>query len=325
MSPLPFGLFILILHCLISPILANDSEIFVTTTLKDFTARIVQGWSSGGGERWTVQSDSNHPFAGREFGSADRWSLKGTQIFGSGYPYGIVDTSTIAGRPFPYGLWPIYWGNNITGSDEYGAALDGLRPGGQLVTIPLKTQTQYYNVTDDEAYYLIGDRDSVLFMMISLVTSCHVTPAWPSKFDPGSLNSTIKLENVIQYYRASSFALVYPHYNNTAALGNKNTESTESTPLPDVVVYSSFRRCIDDVIMDALAIMNEPPFIESLGSKLGWVFGILGIPILWVLWCLYIYFIESVRRVRRNAQTRRTQRQAALDARKETLAYENYP
>jgi hypothetical protein len=178
--------------------------------LKAFDARIVQGWSGGGCEIWTIQTDSNHPFAGREFGSADRSTLKGTQIFESGYPYGNVDNSTIAGRPFPYGLWPIYWGNNITGSDEYGAALDGLRPGGQLATIPLKTQTQYYNVTDGETYYLIGDRDSVLFMMISLVTSCHVAPTWPSKFDPGSPNSIFKPESVIQYYRASSFALVYP-------------------------------------------------------------------------------------------------------------------
>jgi hypothetical protein len=276
-----------------------------------------------------VQSDSNHPFAGREFGSSGRGTLKGTQIFGSGYPYGNTDNSTIAGQPFPYGLWPIYWGDNITGSDEYGAALGGLRPGGQLVTIPLKTQTQYYNVTDEETYYLIGDRDSVLFMMISLVTSCHVTPAWPSKFNPGSPNSTVKIESVIQYYRASSFALVYLQYNNTAALGNRNTESTESTPLPDVVVYSSFRHCIDDVIMDALAIMDQASDEGSLGGILGPIFGTLGIPILlglgYLFLCLYCYLVEPLRRARRNAAVKRARRQAALDARKATLTYENFP
>jgi hypothetical protein len=329
MTLLSLGLAALILHWVIRPISANSPQIFVTTTLMDFDAQIVAGWSGGGGDNCTIHNDSNNPFAGREFGGADRSTLKGTQIFGSGYPYGNVDNSTIAGRPFPYGLWPIYWGNNITGSDEYGAALDALRPGGQLATIPLQTQTQYYNITDDETYYLIGDRDSVLFMMISLVTSCQVTPAWPTSFNPGSPNSTVKIENVIQYYRASSFALVYPQYSNTAALRNNNTESTESTPLPDVVVYSTFRRCLDDVIMNALGIMDQPPHYHDLGDILGWVFGVFGIPILYFLWCLYRCSyncaVGSVRTSGANAIARLRREQAALDARKASLAYENYP
>jgi hypothetical protein len=168
-------------------------------------------------------------------------------------------------------------------------------------------------------------------MMISLVTWCHATPAWPSKFNPNSPNSTIRIENVIQYYRASSFALVYPGYNNTSALGNNNTESKESTPLPDVVLYSQFRRCLDDTIMDALAIMNQPPGWDqdSLGNTLGWVFGVFGIPILVLLWFTFYGIIGCINGMARDARYRRTRKQAALAAQKAarqtSLAYENYP
>lgn len=330
MGSLPLVLITLLIHLISHQVHANDPQIFVTTALVNFDARIVQAWSGGGGDRWTITNDSNYPFAGREFGAADRWTLKGTQTFGSGYPYGNVDNSTIAGRPFPYGLWPLYWGNNITGSDEYGPALDGIRPGGQLVTIPLKTEDGTFNITEGEMYHIIGDRDSATFMMISLVTSCHVTPAWPSKFDPTSPNSTVKMENVVHYYRASSFALASPGYNNTFAHGNTNTESTESTPITDNMLYSEFHKCLDDVILNALPIMNWPPEpSNTLGDTMGIVFGILGIPILvgigWVAIGIYA-LISDYRRNSRNRKIYAQQdREAQLAARKEALKYEQFP
>ena len=89
---------------------------------------------SGGGANWTISNDTSHPFAGREFGGGTRSDMRGTRVFGSGYTYGVNDTSTLAGRAFPYGVWPLYWGDGFMGTDEYGSVLDVIRPGGQLAT-----------------------------------------------------------------------------------------------------------------------------------------------------------------------------------------------
>ncbi|KIM29303.1 hypothetical protein M408DRAFT_23078 [Serendipita vermifera MAFF 305830] len=238
----------------------------------------------------------------------DDWQRLKPSIYWTGYPYGNVDSTTIAGRPFPYGLWPLYWGNNITGSDEYGPALDGVRPGGQLVTVPLKTEDGTYNITEGEMYHIIGDRDSAIFMMISLVTSCHITPAWPIRFDPTASNSTVKMENVIQYYRASSFALAFLGYNNSFARGSTNTESTENTPIPDTIRYSKFHKCLDDVIVDALTIMNGGPVP---GGTMAIVLGVLGALIPVVLVAMIAMRLSTIR-----------QRKAI---RTEALNYERFP
>ncbi|KAG8761984.1 hypothetical protein FRC15_008735, partial [Serendipita sp. 397] len=181
-------------------------QVRITTTFTNFHARIMDHWGGGGGEFDWISLYSNHPFKGRTFGGAKRKEIRGTRAFGSGYPYGAGNQSTVAGRPFPFGVWPLYWDQNFMNSSEYGSQYDAIRPGGFLAYVPLRTTQPYFNVTDSEIYYAIGDQESLLFIMISYVTSCHVVPAWPSRFDPTSTNSTVKLENVIQYFRASSFA-----------------------------------------------------------------------------------------------------------------------
>ena len=318
---LPFGILALILDSNIHQSRANTPQIFVTSSLVKFNARIVQRSSNGGGDRWNITDDTNHPFAGRQFGGAERSDLNGTQIFGSGYPYGNENRTTIAGRPFPFGLWPIYWGNDTIGSDEYGPALDGMRPGGQLVTIPLTPQTGAYNLTGEEIYYIIGDRDSALFMMISLVTSCRVKPAWPSKFVPNSANSTIGIQNIIKYYRASSFALAFRGYNNQFVIGNADTESTTSTPLPDGIVDSNFRQCLDDVIFTALAIMNTSPGEYLVLSDKICLVVFSGIPA-WVFTCFCICKERKRSKAKRSAEQIRQQERMARQA---ALAYERYP
>lgn len=74
---------------------------------------------------------------------------------------------------------------------------------------------------------MIGDKESLTFMMADLVDWCAVIPQWPRKFNPAAANST-KPENVIQYYRASSFALVFSGYNNTFALASSNPTTTQT-------------------------------------------------------------------------------------------------
>jgi hypothetical protein len=317
----PFGILVLILYSIIHQTRANTPQIFVTNSLVKFDAQIVERSANGGEDRWDISYDTNHPFAGRQFGGAERSDLNGTQIFGSGYPYGNKNKTTIAGRPFPFGLWPIYWDNNTMGSDEYGPALDGIRPGGQLVTIPLIPQMGAYNLTGEEIYYILGDRDSALFMMISLVTSCNVKPAWPSKFAPHSANSTIGIVNITKYYRASSFALAFRGYNNQFAAGNQDTESTTNTPLPDIVVDSKFRQCLDNVIFTELAIMGTLPMGDLPFSDKVCIIVFSAIPT-WVCTCYYICRerkrSEAKKRIAEQIRQGSAARQAAL-------AYESYP
>jgi hypothetical protein len=241
------------------PYASDNPRFLIHTTFNSFNDREMVSWSAGGGSGATISNDSSHPFAWRAIGNGTRADIRGTRAFGSGYPYGATNYSTIAGRPFPFGSWPLYWPNNLMGSDEYGPELDLIRPGGQLVVTPVTSDISYWNLT--ETYYTIGDRDSSVAMMNSLVTWCDALPAWPALFNP-SANTTsstttpnIQVQNVIQYYRASSFALAYTNYTNAFAL-NATAEGTESTSLPDIVLASSFRICIDGVIANALPILD---------------------------------------------------------------------
>ncbi|KAG8817708.1 hypothetical protein FRC19_011186 [Serendipita sp. 401] len=274
----------------------NKPQVRVTTTFKDFDARIMDYWGGGGG-KWAEVS-GGHPFAGRTFGGAKREEVRGTRAFGSGYPYGADNQSTLAGRPFPFGVWPLYWDQNFMDADEYGPQYDAVRPGGFIAYVPLRTTKEYFNVTEDEVYYAIGDRESLLPLMISYVTWCHVNPAWPSKLDPSSPNATIKLENVIQYFRGSSLALASPTYNNTFAR-TPNSEMQESTPPPEFVEYSTFRKCVDSVTEKALAIVNKVPtekavdtFVSTLPG-IGWILGCVAILLL--AWTYH--FLQSMREV----------------------------
>lgn len=303
----------------------NNPQIRVTTSFVNFDARIMDQWSNGGGARWVIGNDSYHPFQGRSFGGADRGAIRGTQAYGSGYAYGDDDHSTVAGRGFPFGTWPIYWGENFMGSDEYGPQLDTARPGGQIVTIPIKPQPSWQDTRANETYYAIGDRDSIMGIMVSLVTWCSAEPAWPSKFNPTSPNSTVRIENVIQYYRASSFALASPDYNNTLARSSA-TNSTESTPLPQWMADSPFRECLDGVVANALMIMNQPPKKgTTLAMTLRIVFGILGFPIIALFAWAIVGIWKCHKNARQNALQRKSRRQEAINKRKAALMYEEYP
>ncbi|KAG8811449.1 hypothetical protein FRC17_002449 [Serendipita sp. 399] len=334
----------------------NKPQVRVTTTFADFHARIMDQWGDGGGKFVKISSNSHHPFQGRTFGGAKRKEIRGTRAFGSGYPYGANDTTTVSGRPFPFGTWPLWWDQNLMGSDEYGPRLDAIRPGGMLVTVPLRTTTGYFNVTNDEVYHVVGDKESVSLLMISYVTWCHITPAWPSRFDPTRPNSTVRLENVVRYYRASSFAISSPNYNNTFSRSSLS-DSTESTPLPPLIEYSPFLKCIDDVTFNALAILNRPPgptplgkFVQALayghiyfiGAALGvlYVVGLLLAGTLIcsrnLLWSCLECLGEVPMAIHRRREAKKAQRkarkeaaarakEAAARAREVSLAYERYP
>lgn len=236
-----------------------------------FDTRIMSAWSGGGGPIWQFGDDYLPPFRQRQYGSGDRKTIYGSRAYGSGYPYGVADTSNVRGRPFPYGSWPLYWSGGYMGGDEYaGDAIEAQRPGGSLVVVAVSTtDTEKWNVTTEETYWMVGDRDSTLSIMASMVDWCHATPRWPVLFDPSTTTSTdaapaLAPQNILQYYRASSFALAHPGYNNSfAILSSSTTPNTElthdqSTPLNDTQIYSPFLRCINETIADALPILDKP-------------------------------------------------------------------
>ncbi|KAG8820423.1 hypothetical protein FRC19_008877 [Serendipita sp. 401] len=329
MSPPSIFTLLILINSLVSTSSAsyvfNKPQIQITTTLSSFQTRIMDQWGAGGGKFAKIPKDSQHPFENRTFGAAKRSEIRGTAAFGSGYPYGVTNQTTLSGRPFPFGVWPLYWGHNHMGADEYGPQLDAVRPGGFVAQVPLRTTTEHFEVADDEVYYAIGDRESLLLLMISYVTWCHVTPAWPSRFEPTSENSTVKLENVIQYFRASSFALATSVYNNTfASISN----SVESSPLPQYVQFSAFRHCIENVTINALAIANDPDKMGPLETFI-LVMGIGGWGICLISLSLLVTLIEKLIEVRPTIQRKiwgRYRHRAQIRRDRETeMRYERYP
>ncbi|KAG8753723.1 hypothetical protein FRC14_005779 [Serendipita sp. 396] len=261
----------------------------------------VSSWSDGGGPRAKINAngaDLLNPFAGREYAGGGRWDILGTRAYGSGYPYGAPDVTTIKGRPFPHAMWPISWGPEYLGGEEYwGDDLDLLRPGGAVGTINVLTKdtSKWPNVGSDEVYTMIGDKESLTFMISDLVRVCHAAPATPRKFDPTTAGTNLaqpRPENVVQYYRSSSFALAYPKYNNTFALPSSNlTTNHESVPLPGSIINSPFLRCINDTIRASLPLMDafaSPKKKHSPGAIAGIVIGSVGGPILLFLCCVVL-------------------------------------
>ncbi|CCA75195.1 hypothetical protein PIIN_09179 [Serendipita indica DSM 11827] len=234
----------------------NKPQVRVTTSFVNFYARIMDQWGDGGGKTWVISSDSSHPFVGRQFGGAKRTSIRGTNAFGSGYPYGVNDASTVAGRPFPFGVWPLWWPDDFMGSDEVGPHLDGIRPGGHISIVELKANKEEWSKSNDETFFALGDSQSLLSTLVSYVTWCHTSRVWPVRFDPRLQNATVKLENVLRYYRAGSFALAHPTYTNPSA---RNATSQGTTSLPDGIQNSRFWQCLDEITASALPIMNPPP------------------------------------------------------------------
>ncbi|KAL5489863.1 hypothetical protein ACEPAI_4695 [Sanghuangporus weigelae] len=213
-------------------------------------------YSSGGGKRIKLPSSSS--FSGREAGGGDRNTIYGTSHFGSGYPYGgygyYVDN-----RPFPYYFYPVPCSHNYYGGDEYLNAAD--RPGGNLVTALVKPS---YN-TSSVTYRLVGDNSSVVAVFDALVANCSVVNSSSvlSSFTPSNTVWPLP-EQVVQYYRASSFALSLDGYNNTATLPANAPASNSSKPveMADTLLPSglnmTFLSCVNYTIGASVPLVETP-------------------------------------------------------------------
>ena len=308
----------------------------LTQSLKTFDTRHMSAWSGGGGPIWQLEGDTGNPFAGRNYGSGDRYTIYGSRAYGSGYPawgYPVPDPATVAGRGFPYGVWPIHWAGNYSGSAEYGMVTAELfRPGGQLVQAPLRPTpaSGNYSTTEVETYWLIGDRGSILSIVTNMVDWCHAEPIWPEIFEPAddaigvignNTGQGVKFHpgNVLQYYRASTFALAHPNYNNTWAYPPLNTSTLlthdQSTPLNDVMKFSPWLRCINETIADALPILDMPPTHENPAILAAVLCSIFLGPCALGMLCA----------VMAKARRTRAEKQAILRRRKEVDEFQLYP
>ncbi|TDL24753.1 hypothetical protein BD410DRAFT_785458 [Rickenella mellea] len=188
----------------------------------------VGAYGDGKGKKFKLGPKT--PFPGRLAGSGSRSQIYGTSRYGSGYPYGATG-SYVSGRPFPFIFYPIaLTENDYYGSTEYLNLNATSRPGGLVVEAVI----QPLNNTSGVTYRIVGDNSSVAAVYAALATNCSIanptiTNTTLVTFNPGTYPLP---EQVVQWYRASSFALSLDSYNNSAALLSNMPASTNQSALP---------------------------------------------------------------------------------------------
>ncbi|KAJ1301907.1 hypothetical protein OPQ81_000747 [Rhizoctonia solani] len=249
--------------------------------------------SRGGGTIITIPSGSR--FTGRQAGGASRDNVYGGSYYGSGYPYGSYGSSWVGGRPLPFYYWPVYVGpQEYYGSSEYGPANSTDRPGGPMYTISVYTTDTKYNTSD--VYRILGDQDSVATVLTALKSNCSVAGGTTFNYDPTSsdlAHALPRVESIIQWYRASSFALSLDGYNNSAsaitpaALSN-NTHHLAAALPPATPLPSHLNRAFLDCVNYTTA--SSLPLVDTGFSNLP---PVNGLGLLFVLWTTLIMLKQS--------------------------------
>ncbi|TDL24751.1 hypothetical protein BD410DRAFT_785456 [Rickenella mellea] len=223
----------------------------------------VGAYGDGKGKKFTLGRST--PFPGRLAGSGTRSQIYGTSRYGSGYPYGATG-SYISGRPFPFIFYPIALTEyDYYGSTEYRNVSATSRPGGLVVEAVI----QPLNDTSGVTYRIVGDNSSVAAVYAALATNCSIknptiknTTLAP--FNPGSYPLP---EQVVQWYRASSFALSLDSYNNSAALLSSMPASTNQSALPlssdtprPAGLNATFLTCLNSTIAASVPLRTVDGF-----------------------------------------------------------------
>lgn len=145
----------------------------------------------------------------------------------------------------------------------------------------------YVSNTQNTTFYLVSDNDTATTMVPILQQNCSSVlnsgiSNTPVPYNINDSNSP-KPEETVQYYRASSAALMLDGYNNTAQL-------SDDTSLPDVPLPSN-------IDMNLLACLNDTigaaiPLVDA-ASPTAWNFGVTGsaytVTSFWLL-----YYVLSV-------------------------------
>ncbi|GAA6031261.1 hypothetical protein JCM8097_005572 [Rhodosporidiobolus ruineniae] len=254
-----------------------------------YTSGSGASFPSGGSAR---KIPSSAVFSGREFGGGTRSSIYQGNGYGGGYPgtyasggsaaaKGAVLGGTVglgygyvAGMGFPYGYWPLYIGPHYYSNDEYGPYSNSSRPGGALTVSSLSPASS--NASSSPPQYLVfGDASSVSNVTAALSSRCAaaiVVGTTPVKDDGtyasspmASSNQSAPLlpglnpQNVLSYYRSSSFAL-YSFFDNQPTNPNSTVNYTSPASQPAPFLYpssarnTSFESCLNSTIADALPI-----------------------------------------------------------------------
>ncbi|KDQ51590.1 hypothetical protein JAAARDRAFT_62468 [Jaapia argillacea MUCL 33604] len=244
------------------------------------SGKTVSAYSAGGGKSFTLGSSS--PFSGRLAGGGTRSQVFGNSRYGSGYPYGSYGTY-IDDRPLPYVFYPVPIYPNYYGSDTYTNFNETQRPGGNI-TIAVLRAPSLPNTT--EIYRIVGDQLSTSAVLDALVTDCNVQNTTLSPFNASDGTDSWPLpEQIVQWYRASSFGLSLDSYNNTAALPSNMPPSNDSlspplsddTPLP-TDLNTTYLSCLNKTIGASVPLV-DPPYKPSAAMIVLFVFA--GIVILW--------------------------------------------
>jgi len=129
---------------------------------------------------------------------------------------------------------------------------------------------------------MVGD-----YQTIQTVLSIIVDPQGSHQYACGVEDNTIlpfnssdptlpfQVQNVMQWYRSSSFALAYTGYNNTYATAplNETTTLNQSAPFPADQVNSPFLLCVNTTILASIAILDGDPKQLTAGEIAGIVIG----------------------------------------------------
>lgn len=103
----------------------------------------------------------------------------------------------------------------------------------------------------NQAYHIIGDQTSVSQVLIALENQCHVFNSTVTPYDLSTSNNTMPgPAQIIQYYRASSFALALDSYSG-------NTDSAAALTLP-ASINQTFLLCLNSTIAAAVPILDAP-------------------------------------------------------------------
>ncbi|KIJ29195.1 hypothetical protein M422DRAFT_235374 [Sphaerobolus stellatus SS14] len=207
---------------------------------------------------------SGQVFAGRQIGGGTRAQIYGTRQYGSGYPG--QTTSSVTGRGFPFGFWPVTFGNltgsaieNQINSTEYGDPTNSTRPGGALFTAPFQAP----NSNSSFIYRLLADNETVTALIPAIISSC--SPSSQNITATPFNTSAPKPEQIIQYYRSSSIALSFDEYNNSALFSNNS--NTPDTKLP-TFWNQTFSDCLNSTIGNQALLLDPPKPSGAVGVQL---------------------------------------------------------
>jgi hypothetical protein len=135
------------------------------------------------------------------------------------------------------------------------------------------------NSSIHDTYKIIGDNASALAVMDALKSDCGVNAASPTTFNSTAVNVTVHPEQIVQWYRTSSFALALDSYNNTAALvsnapaDNKTAPTAMSPAALPSGIDMTFLACLNATIAAALPLVEQKHKGLSTGAIAGIVVG----------------------------------------------------